>query len=224
MGLSQHLQSSFRLIATGQLPLLFWMANLYRRGVDIGFVSGDELGYKELRFGHHSITPGPEFRRVLRQLNIQSDDSVIDIGCGKGSALFTLAEFPFRKVVGCEYSEPLLAVAQTNLQKMGQTQVETFQCDATQFDDLDDYSHLFLANPFSSDGFEKLMVNVGKSLQRAPRKLTIIYRNPKSGHVVEQSGLFQKTHEFDYGGLPYTVYEHPSQVPSDGSRIEAEHS
>lgn len=208
MSIPKNVRSGLRLLLTGQWPMLLWMANLHRRRVDVGFMSREQLGYSESPFGHHSITPGPELRRVLKQLDIKESDSVVDIGCGKGSALFTLAEFPFGRVAGCDYSNELVEVAVKNLKRLELTRVDVFQCDATEYDGYDEFNYLFLFNPFSAEVFEKLMVPIQESLQRSPRKLTVIYRNPRSAHVVEQAGLFTRVREFGHGVFPIYIYEH----------------
>ena len=37
-------------------------------------------------------------KKVLKKLKITQEDSIIDIGCGKGKALYIMSKFPFDKI------------------------------------------------------------------------------------------------------------------------------
>ena len=52
---------------------------------------------------------------------ITRDDSIIDIGCGKGRMLYFFSKFPFRKIGGLEYSQELADVARKNMQVLRMT-------------------------------------------------------------------------------------------------------
>jgi SAM-dependent methyltransferase len=57
-----------------------------------------------------------EFHAALAALKIRLDGcTFLDIGSGKGKLLMLAAEYPFRRIIGVEYSPGLDAVAQDNL-------------------------------------------------------------------------------------------------------------
>jgi len=211
----RRLRTAVRLFVTGRWQELLrrcWDLRrrivLRLRGVDLGFVSREEAGVSTKLHGDHSITPGPDLEKVLQRLDIGPEAKIIDIGCGKGSALITMATFPFSRIAGCDISADLVAVAKTNLARLGIKGVMLYCCDATKFGELDDYNYIYFFNPFAAEVFESVMANVRDSLARSPRDLTIIYRNPKSHHVIVAGSLFEKTREFHYGTLPFFVYVH----------------
>ena len=53
--------------------------------------------------------------KVLREVDIDIDQAAfVDLGCGKGRALYVAAEFGYRRVVGVEYVPVLAKLARTN--------------------------------------------------------------------------------------------------------------
>src|SRR5690242_13468196 len=58
------------------------------------------------------------FMAALLSVDVRHEDFVfIDFGSGKGRALLMASEFPFRKVIGIEFSPELHAVAQNNIRQ-----------------------------------------------------------------------------------------------------------
>ena len=82
--------------------------------------------------------------------------SFVDIGSGKGKACFYAAHH-FRRVIGIEYSRALTAIANENLRKTGQRNIEFILADATYFDIPDEESLIFLFNSFDDVILEKFV-------------------------------------------------------------------
>jgi len=199
--------SALKLIAKGQWRTLYWRIWIRLHKLDLSFVSVEDLGLSLCIAYHHSATPGPELRRVLKTLDIRPGSGIIDFGCGKGGALITMKQFPFSRITGCDISPGLLRVAETNMDKMRISSVRLICCDARQFTDLDEYDYFYFFNPFPREVFESVMVNIGVSLARKPREATIIYRIPSFHDIVVASGLFEKVADLFYGGdYPYYIY------------------
>jgi predicted rRNA methylase YqxC with S4 and FtsJ domains len=80
------------------------------KGIDvIRGVHKSDLGIALNRQPHHYSSSGNKYlENVLQNLNIQPTDNIIDLGCGKGGALITMAKFPFKEIYGVEYSEGLV--------------------------------------------------------------------------------------------------------------------
>jgi precorrin-6B methylase 2 len=135
--------------------------------------------------------------QVLDTLNITKTDSIVDLGCGKGSALIWFARYPFGRIAGVELSFEFLEIARTNLQKLGIKNIDLFGLDAGNFDNLDDYNYIYMSNPFPEIVVNEVMQNIKKSLLKQPRLLTIIYKIPVCDRVIINSELFEKTAEFN---------------------------
>ncbi|MEJ7639653.1 MAG: class I SAM-dependent methyltransferase, partial [Singulisphaera sp.] len=126
---------------------------------------------------------------MLRQIEIPPGSKIVDIGCGKGVSLITMAKFPFSRIDGCDLSPELIRTAEANVRRMKLKGVHLYCCDATQFTDLDDYSHIYFYNPFTSVIFKPVMDNILSSLDRNPRKLTVIYNNPACHAVIAATSV-----------------------------------
>src|SRR5205807_2276797 len=60
----------------------------------------------------------PLIHRIIRQLRIDLGRfTFIDLGSGKGRVLLVAAQYPFRSVIGVEFSKTLHDIAQSNIHK-----------------------------------------------------------------------------------------------------------
>jgi hypothetical protein len=71
-----------------------------------------------------------------------------------------------------------------------------FHSDAAAFDGYDRYTFYYLYNPFPPAVMAETMVRISESLQRRPRKVTLVYTNPKDRAVIESVG-FRRIAEFE---------------------------
>ena len=199
------LRYAIRLCCTGKWRLAWYMTAMKLRGIDLGHVSVSALGLPPERACAHVGSGGPDLSRVLRSLPIKATDAVIDLGCGKGGALLTLAHFSFCRVDGIELSQGLVQIAHSNLIRMGVSNVRIFNGDAADFQDLDIYTYVYMYNPFPDVVMQRVARNLADSLARCPRQLRIIYKNPVCHDTLVGCG-FRKTNEFRYDAWPFFVY------------------
>ena len=130
---------------------------------------------------HYEPTPVPLGRYLLRELKIDhSQYTFIDYGSGKGRALLLASEYPFKKIVGIEFSPELNKISQTNIQiwKNDRQQcfnIESICIDAAQYEIPDGPVVLFFFFPFQPPVLEKVVDRIKKSLFHSPRPLRILY-------------------------------------------------
>ena len=55
-------------------------------------------------------------KKLLKSLDIQYNDKILDIGCAKGSALRMMLKFPFKNIDGLEISRELVEISNRNFQ------------------------------------------------------------------------------------------------------------
>lgn len=108
---------------------------------------------------------------VLEYLEITDNDSIIDIGSGKGWALTLFNLFPFKKITGIELSKIDNNICINNLNLLNIKNIEIINHDALLFNDYDDYNYLYFYNPFGADIFE----NIIKKIKNINTK--VIYNN-----------------------------------------------
>jgi SAM-dependent methyltransferase len=175
------------------------------RGIDMRRISVAELGLAEDQAIEHGASGGPELDEVLAQLPITAADSVIDLGCGMGAAMITLARYPFARVDGLELAPQLIPIARRNLARMWITNYRIDQGDAAEFTGYDQYSYVYMFNPFPRPVMERVLENIAESAQRAPRELRVIYKNPQAEDLVLAAGFALELRS-DYAEQPCCVY------------------
>lgn len=129
---------------------------------------------------------------MLLNIPIQMDDAFLDIGCGKGYLLYLIHRMGFRRIHGIELSSDLCKIANKNMQALNLSDKITVDCiNATEFRNFEDYSILYMFNPFYEDTMKTVIDNVEDSLRKKPRKLTIIYLNPCCHNILDNCKLLR---------------------------------
>lgn len=121
----------------------------------------------------------------------------IDLGSGKGRALLLASEFPFRRIVGVEFSPELVDVSRRNIQNY---RSETQRCrdisviceDAATFRFPNEPIVLFLYNPFDQHVMGRVVENIYRSLGDCMREFIVLYAMPWHGELWDSPGIFRK--------------------------------
>jgi hypothetical protein len=135
------------------------------------------------------------FERVLASLDIPFEEFMfIDFGSGKGRALLLASEFPFKGIMGLEFSPELHGVAEDNIRRYGTTtqkcrSVQSLNVDFVDFALPPEASVLFFFNPCRGRVLADVTANLKRSLLSCPRSVYVAYVAPTS----EQMQLFTST-------------------------------
>lgn len=127
------------------------------------------------------------FHAILASLQLQFQDFVfVDFGSGKGRALLMASEFPFKRIVGIEFSPELHAVALANLAKdrgfkRRFASVESLRMDFLEFPLPPEPSVLFFFDPCDESVLAKMLAKISGSIEANPRELYVIYVAPDGG-------------------------------------------
>ena len=171
------------------------------RGLDfMRVIEAEEVGLDPVLSVHSSPSGDHHLVRTLKELAIQPSDTVLDIGCGKGSAMRVLLDFPFARVDGIELSSHIADIARANFKRLrvAPQRCTVFTVDATALrEELDRYSHFYMFNPFRSPVMTIVAKNLAASLHRKPRPITIVYRMPACHADIVASGDFELERKFD---------------------------
>ena len=163
------------------------------RGLDfLTVIQAREVGLNPNSASPSSPSGNKYLRNVLKDFNITSKDSIIDIGCGKGSAMRTMLEFPFAHIGGIEVSERITKIAVRNFNRLNANRVKVFNCDASVFPNYDDYNLVYLYNPFPSHVMQPVVDALMHSIQRSERELVIIYNNAVCHETIVAHGVFSR--------------------------------
>jgi len=152
------------------------------------------VGLDPQRARAHVASGDKWLRRALKDLPITAADRMIDVGCGKGSAMKVMLEFPFSRVDGIELGEPIAAIARSNFRtlEVPPERYAVITADAAEFTDLDQYTYVYFYNPFTAAVMSSFMANLKASVERSPRRVTIVYDNPLCHDAVVAGGVFRK--------------------------------
>ncbi|MBN9236118.1 MULTISPECIES: class I SAM-dependent methyltransferase [Phyllobacteriaceae] len=149
--------------------------------------------------GAHYQTLAPFLiRRSIEALPADLEDfSFCDLGSGKGRILMIASEYPFKRVIGVEFSHELNAVAAENILKYPASRrvcqdVSTLQMDAIDYQFPSGNLLVFLFNPFGETVLRGVLANLESALLREERSVWIVYFNAVCARLIDESGLFSR--------------------------------
>ena len=176
---------------------------------DVGLDSA--IAYKSSPSGNRYLV------RVLKDIGITEADAILDVGCGKGSAMNVMRRFPFRKVDGMEISSHIASIAQANFSRLRVQQCGVYNCDAETFSHYGDYNMFYFYNPFPAEIMKNVISGIIRSIPPAKNEITIIYNNPTCHDTLLDTGCFWWHGTYpDKWGHGIRVY---SNYPMERSRL-----
>lgn len=159
------------------------------------------------------------FRRMLKDVPVDVRDShFIDLGSGKGRAVFFAAIRGFPKAVGVEFAEFLHEIAMRNLSAFSSRQKTDCEIalvcgDAAEYAFPDGPLVILLYNPFRGETMERVIAAIGRHASRTGERTFVLYLNPKCTSMFEESDDFTQIVERQgnrrsfFGRESYSIYE-----------------
>jgi SAM-dependent methyltransferase len=175
------------------------------RGLDFSsIVQPSRLGFDESLVFRGSPSGNAYLKRLITDLCVTKSDSIIDIGCAKGSAIRCMSDFPFRRVDGIEISTQLAAIARKNFARLKKKNVEIFNLDARNFTGFEKYNFFYFYNPFPAS----IMVPVIRRLweESKHQEAIVIYNNPVCHNLIESVGFVKMLIYPDEWGNGINIY------------------
>jgi len=133
----------------------------------------------------------------------------LDMGCGKGRALFVAAHFGFQKITGVElvpkYCQQLQQQIAEKAAQFPNTSFFVHCGNAAQYAIPDEVQVIFFYNPFNEKVMRPVVQQITKSLQRAQRPLYVIYLNPLFKHLFITAGFKEVYYTKRFGFLTASV-------------------
>ena len=170
------------------------------------WVELSNVGLADPERGDYKPTGWLTLKKILPPEEVTADDVFLDLGSGKGRAVFLAAQYPFGRVIGVELSPELHEVAEKNLRRydgrFDGTQIELVNADALEYEFPPEVTVLFLFNPFNGSVFAGALANVLRSLDEHPRPLRVIYVNPVEEAQVLATGRATLVREVSGGETP----------------------
>jgi len=171
------------------------------------------------------------FKRFLRYLPKDLRDvTFVDFGSGKGRAVLIAARYPFREVIGVEFAQELVDIANQNIRNQPPelrtcASLSAVCKDATDFELPDGKLVLYFFDPFGAEIMARVVDRIIASYTANPRPIYIVYHNPDERAVFDRHDVFRvarrKAGQFMTDFVcPYSfvVYEMTGSVSASASR------
>ena len=119
----------------------------------------------------------------LPRAELTERDVFADLGSGKGRVVLQAAQYyPFKRVIGVEFSPELNRIARQNLQarqdRLRCPDVELVTGDVAEWAPPEDLTLVWMFNPFRGELFSTVIERLAELVQRRGTPLRIIYLNP----------------------------------------------
>lgn len=154
--------------------------------------------------------------KIIQELPIEYERfSFLDFGAGKGRVLLIASQFPFKSVIGIEFSRELHGIARDNIAKIPPSKcatplVECVHTDVIEYRLPANPLVCYFYNPFDQVIMEVVVGKLVESLRKTPREAYVIYINTKHRMLFDNSGLWDMISESDLdatsGNEPFVVY------------------
>ncbi|MCB1095945.1 MAG: class I SAM-dependent methyltransferase [Verrucomicrobiae bacterium] len=164
----------------------------------------------------HGICYGPTktgmFEEMFDGIELRHEDYIfIDLGSGKGRALMLASHFPFKKVIGVEFSPDLHRVASENLLRYSSPHqrckdITAVCADAITYRLPEENLVIYLYHPFEEPVMGPVVESLARSVKQTPRDVFVLYNNPLLGHLFAEAGFVKIKHRTD---LNYAVFRTP---------------
>lgn len=156
---------------------------------------------------HYTPLPYPMVFKMLKTLELKSNDVFVDIGCGKGRVVCCACRLPIKKVVAIELNPALLeqTVKNVNRTRSRKCPVEPVATSAEQYD-YDGTTVIYLYNPFNARLTELVMEKLFVSCSKSPRHLQVVYANPVHEQALRRNNWIEKYREWPASDFPVFGY------------------
>jgi SAM-dependent methyltransferase len=186
---------------------------------DIGgvtYLSDLEIPSPNWIYGSNYVAIEPErFMAAILNLDIDFEEFLfIDLGSGKGRALLLASRFPFKKIIGIEFSRELHLSSEQNIRKYSSPEqkcksIESVCMDFTEFSLPPEPLVLYLNLPCDGMPLAKTVENIHRSLREMPRPIYVVFMSPvdKAFKAVLDGAEFLVKIAENNEKTPFTVYK-----------------
>ena len=152
-----------------------------KTGCDFGGrISKTELGYGTGE-GYDYTPSFDHIRGFCGNQNSVNDKSIMDLGCGKGYAMYLMSRYPFKHIYGVEKDSKLAEIAKTNCERLDQNaRFQVLASDAIDIDAnlLKNTDIFYLYNPFPRNILQTVVSEIEKARNDCEQGTFIWYAQP----------------------------------------------
>jgi precorrin-6B methylase 2 len=175
--------------------------NYYRIDTEIR-IELSSLGIDD-NIGHrHESTSIRHITKIMKTLNISEGDVFLDVGSGKGRVLLVAGRYPFKKIIGVDVSSEINKICQENVRRMKSklkcNNIQTITSNAANFKIPKDITHVYFFNRFGLNVMKSVIDSIYNSITNYPRKIVLIYYNPKFEKEIESIFSIERLKEIKW--------------------------
>jgi len=181
----------------------------------------DALGVDEaIRRDSRLYVPSAYYflRRAFRILDVNdvTGRTFVDMGCGLGRVLFFASQFPFRRMIGVEFSSALCRTAEISLiayyRRHGLVNPPfEFRCQDARAFEVPTEPAVFLFNdPFGPMVLEPVLRNIVAAHEKTVGDAIVIYVNPTCIDVFQKFGFSVTFDGINRSGRGFVVLRRPA--------------
>jgi hypothetical protein len=172
-----------------------------------GNVSVEELNITSENRNHanpYQATASKLFKKILDALPIRYEDYIfVDFGSGKGRALLLASNYPFKRIIGIEFSQELHRTAVCNVSKYRSRRQRCFRIEPIYMDAVNyklplEPSVVYIFHSFDAEVMRAVLTNIKQSIALYPRDVRFIYYNPVHADVFNEFGFKNRTIFVEY--------------------------
>jgi SAM-dependent methyltransferase len=170
----------------------------------LGDLDPEAIGPSIEHATHYEPTPVGDFAPLLAHVPFALERATfVDLGSGMGRGIFLAARYPFKTVVGVEFSRALHEVAKDNLARIDPAtllcrDVRIICADAATYKFPRGPLVVYLYNPFDATVLTTILERLSTS---ARPDLAIVYHTPIERAVIEAHPAFQLVAEEPSGAI-----------------------
>jgi hypothetical protein len=159
----------------------------------------DVIGSRWIHGSRYQAVDADSLGQILIELGLNYEQfTFIDLGSGKGRAVLLASQFPFRKIIGVEYSEGLNDIARKNLatfrteHRMHCSDIDLVWDDALNYPIPAGPIVIFMYNPFGQSVMSELVRKVEAAFENEQRRIIVVYFHAIHGNLWRESGFLDE--------------------------------
>lgn len=159
---------------------------------------------------------------MMRHLPLTYENFIfVDLGSGMGRALLMASDYPFKKIIGVEFSPELHHTAQQNIRNYKSDvqscwNIESVCMDALEYQWPLENIVLYMYNPFRRPIMDQVLERLRLSLIASSRDIWIIYNHP-SCDLAEFTAYLEMTYAGEQSGERFMIYHRTTDEKSSTS-------
>jgi SAM-dependent methyltransferase len=152
---------------------------------EVGLYAPDRVG--------HVASPWGALSLILDPSEVTPDDVFLDLGCGMGSVIIeAAARYSFRRVIGVDIAPQFTEVARETIggsrSRMRCQDVDVVTTDVLDYEIPDVVTVVYMFDPFKGPILGAAVAKLIASVDRARRRLRLIYYEPHHSSRLERTG------------------------------------